>query len=151
MDWGAWHSKTHQHYSQKKFYTIAFLSYVTWNEFNETWNRLRWFTSKSGQFHRYFLAINRIAYFEKCKQLLECQKLLLLRDIWWLKLEYIFKLLLIFSTPVWIEHLWQLKTAVFLNRCLIRCVLLQPWQDKLSCICSSMRASLFNCRCKLHK
>jgi len=33
-------------------------------------------------------------------------------------------MLFIFSTPVVIRHLWQLKTAVFLHRCLISAVLL---------------------------
>jgi hypothetical protein len=32
------------------------------------------------------LVCNGTAYFEKCKQLLEYQNLLLLCDIWWLKL-----------------------------------------------------------------
>ncbi len=31
-------------------------------------------------------------------------------------------MLFIFSTPVFIRHLWQLKTLVFLHRCLIRAV-----------------------------
>jgi hypothetical protein len=31
----------------------------------------------------------------------------------------------IFSTPVFIKHLWQLKTVVFLHRCLLHVVLLQ--------------------------
>jgi hypothetical protein len=34
------------------------------------------------------------------------------------------KMLFIFSTPVLIEHLWQLKTVVFLHWCLICAVLL---------------------------
>jgi hypothetical protein len=38
-------------------------------------------------------------------------------------LIYIY-MLLIFSTPVLIRHLWQLKTVVFLHWCLIRTVLL---------------------------
>jgi hypothetical protein len=33
-------------------------------------------------------------------------------------------MLFIFSTPVLIRHLWQLKTVVFLHWCLIRTVLL---------------------------
>jgi hypothetical protein len=33
-------------------------------------------------------------------------------------------MLFIFSTPVLIRHLWQLKTVVFLHQCLIRTVLL---------------------------
>ncbi len=32
-------------------------------------------------------------------------------------------MLLIFSTPVLIRHLWQFKTVVFLHRCLISAVL----------------------------
>jgi hypothetical protein len=35
-------------------------------------------------------------------------------------------MLFIISTPVLIRHLWQLKTAVFLHRCLICTVLLRP-------------------------
>ncbi len=33
-----------------------------------------------------------------------------------------------FSTPVLIRHLWQLKTVVFLNRCLIPAILIEPAQ-----------------------
>ncbi len=33
-------------------------------------------------------------------------------------------MLFIFTTPVLIRHPWQLKTVVFLHRCLIRAVLL---------------------------
>ncbi len=33
-------------------------------------------------------------------------------------------MLFIFSTPVWIRHLWQLKTVVLLHRCLICALLL---------------------------
>jgi len=36
----------------------------------------------------------------------------------------IYILMLIFSTPVLIRHLWQIKTVVFLHWCLIRTVLL---------------------------
>jgi hypothetical protein len=58
------------------------------------------------------------AHIEKCKQLLEYQNLLLLSDIWWLNFKHIFWLLFILLTPVFIRHLWQLKTAIFLHRCL---------------------------------
>ena len=36
-------------------------------------------------------------------------------------------MLFIFSTPVFIRHLWQLKTIVFLQWCLIRSFLLQTF------------------------
>jgi hypothetical protein len=36
-----------------------------------------------------------------------------------------------FSTLVLIEHLWQLKTVVFLHWCLIRAVLLEPLRAAL--------------------
>ncbi len=39
-------------------------------------------------------------------------------------------MLFIFSTPVLIRHLWQLKTAVFLHRCLICTALLTDVQKK---------------------
>jgi hypothetical protein len=41
-----------------------------------------------------------------------------------LKAQIYIKKLLIFSTPVFIRHLWQLKTVVFLHWSLIRVVLL---------------------------
>jgi len=56
--------------------------------------------------------------------LFEYQNLLLLSDIWWLKFKYIFYCCLFFSTTVLIRHLLQLKTAVFLHRCLMCSVLL---------------------------
>ncbi len=34
-------------------------------------------------------------------------------------------MLFIFSTPVLTRHLWQLKTVVFLHRCLFRAVLIK--------------------------
>jgi hypothetical protein len=40
-------------------------------------------------------------------------------------------MLLVFSTPVLIRHLWQLKTAVFLHWCLIRAILLQNLKRKV--------------------
>ncbi len=44
-----------------------------------------------------FWGINRTARFEKCKQFLEYQKHLLVRDIWWSKLQSIFKCCLFFQ------------------------------------------------------
>jgi hypothetical protein len=41
-------------------------------------------------------------------------------------------MLLIFTTPVLIIHLWQLKTAVFLHRCPIRAVLLKFMCDVIT-------------------
>jgi hypothetical protein len=40
-----------------------------------------------------------------------------------------------FSTPVLIRHLWQLKTVVFVHRCLICAVLLGPFisYEKINC------------------
>ncbi len=67
--------------------------------------------------------MNETAHFKKCKKLFEHKHLLLLRDIWWSKFLYIFKMLFIFSTTVLIRNLWQLKTVVFLHWCLIRFVL----------------------------
>jgi hypothetical protein len=54
--------------------------------------------------------LNGTAHFEKCKQLLEYQFFLLLRHL-------VIKILIIFSTPMLIRHLWQHKTLVFLQRC----------------------------------
>ncbi len=71
---------------------------------------------------------NGTAHFNKHKQLLEHQNYFLLRDIWWSKLLFIFKMLLIFSIPVFIRHLWQLKTIAFLHRCLICTVLVENLQ-----------------------
>jgi hypothetical protein len=67
--------------------------------------------------------INGIVHFEKCKQLFEYQHFLLLTDIRWSKFLYIFKCCSFFSTPVFIRHLWRLKTVVFLHWCLICTVL----------------------------
>ncbi len=39
-----------------------------------------------------------------------------------------------FSTLVLVRHLWQLKTALFLNWCLIHVVLLLPYCYKLECL-----------------
>ncbi len=39
-------------------------------------------------------------------------------------------MLFIFSTPVLIRHLWQLKTVIFLHWCLIRAVLLEPLEGR---------------------
>ncbi len=39
-------------------------------------------------------------------------------------------MLFIFSTPVLIRHLWQLKTVVFLHWCLICAVLLEPLEGR---------------------
>jgi hypothetical protein len=36
-------------------------------------------------------------------------------------------MLFIFSTPVVIRHMWQLKNVVFLHLCLIGAVLLEPF------------------------
>jgi hypothetical protein len=38
-------------------------------------------------------------------------------------------MLLIFSTPEFIRHMWQLKTAVFLHWCLINSILLNKFKD----------------------
>ncbi len=45
-------------------------------------------------------------------------------------------MLFIFSTPVLIQHLWQLKTVVFLHWCLIHAVLLRAVD-----ICGSIKIS----------
>jgi hypothetical protein len=66
---------------------------------------------------------NESTHFKKCKQLIEYQHLLLLRDIWWKFIIYIL-MLFIFSTPVLIRHLRQPKTVVFLHWCVICAVLL---------------------------
>ncbi len=42
--------------------------------------------------------------------------------------------MLIFSTPVWIRHLWQLKSVVFMHWCLICAVLL------------SLVITIYNCK-----
>ncbi len=60
--------------------------------------------------------------FNKCKQLFECQHLLLLRYIPWSKFLSIFKYCSFFSTSVLVRQLW-LKTVVFPHCCLIRAVL----------------------------
>ncbi len=56
---------------------------------------------------------------EKCKQLLEYQNLILFSEIWWFNsnIKWFVVYFSVFS------HLWQLKTAVFLHRCLIHSVL----------------------------
>jgi hypothetical protein len=38
-------------------------------------------------------------------------------------------MLFIFSTPVLIRHLWQLKAVIFLHLCLILAGLLQTWAE----------------------
>jgi hypothetical protein len=42
------------------------------------------------------------------------------------------EMLFIFSTPVSIRYLWQLKTVVFLHWCLIRSVILLPISSSTS-------------------
>jgi len=66
---------------------------------------------------------NGTACFEKYKQLLGYQNFLLLSDIWWLKLKYIFNCCLFFHTSVF-RYPRQPETAVFLHRRLLCSVLL---------------------------
>ncbi len=40
-------------------------------------------------------------------------------------------MLFIFSTPVLMRHLWQLKAVVFMHRCLIRYVLMTLISEKI--------------------
>ncbi len=55
---------------------------------------------------------------KKCKKFFEYQHSLLLRDISWSKFKsIIFKCCSIFSTPVLIRQLLQLKRVVFLHMC----------------------------------
>ncbi len=56
-------------------------------------------------------------YTLKCKTLFWIPTFTLI-DIWWSKFKYIFNVVH-FLTPVLIRNLWQLKTVVFLNWCLI--------------------------------
>jgi hypothetical protein len=74
--------------------------------------------------HYLTTAQNGKAHFKKCKQLFEYQHLLFLRDIWWGQSSNLYLILFIFSTPVLLRHLWQLKTVVCLHWCLIHAVLL---------------------------
>ncbi len=65
-------------------------------------------------------------------KLSQYQHLLSLRVAWWSKFSSIFKYCCPFIMPVLIRHRWQLKTAVFLHRCLICAVLLlqnKVWKD----------------------
>ncbi len=61
----------------------------------------------------------------------ENQHLLLLGDIWWSEVSSLLKCSSFFSTPVLIRHLWQLKTVVFLHRCLICTLLLVSCHPRL--------------------
>ncbi len=55
-------------------------------------------------------------------------------------------MLFIFLTPVLIRHLWQLKTVVFLHRCLICVVLLSApslaTNIRLGCFCPEVTNAL---------
>jgi hypothetical protein len=84
---------------------------------------------------------NGTAHFEKYKQLSEYQNYLLIRDIWWSKFRKLFN----FSTPVLISHLWQLKTVVFMNRCLLLAVLLKVRLAFQRQLATGKRTSLFLC------
>ncbi len=61
-------------------------------------------------------------------------------------------MLFIFSTPVLIRHLWQLKTIVFLHRCLLRLSYL-PWPHSTNSndpICVSMHKEDKQVKVRLH-
>ncbi len=60
-----------------------------------------------------YKSVNETARFEKCKQLLEYQNLLLLSYTLWLKFYYIFNCCLIHNNTSVFRHMWKLKTAVF--------------------------------------
>ncbi len=86
--------------------------------------RLEWMWQPKTNALAYKQIFNETARFNKCKHLFENQNLLLLRDICWLKLLFIFKFCSFFSTPMLIRLLWQLKTVVLLHWCLIHAGLL---------------------------
>ncbi len=75
----------------------------------------------------YKLALYAEWHYAECRgdQLLEYQKYLLLRHLV-VKTFNSIQMLFIFSTPLLIRHLWQLKTVVFLHRCLLGALLLEP-------------------------
>ncbi len=56
----------------------------------------------------------------------------------------------IFSTPVLIRHLWQLKTVVFLHQCLICAVLLQT-RNITYCLKQFFKTAHFKCFSQLVK
>ncbi len=60
---------------------------------------------------------NGKAHLEKQNQFLGCQKLPFTQKYLEVKILILIYMLFIFSTPMVIRHLWQLKAVVFLHRC----------------------------------